>query len=244
METSNPSLIEIDRVIAAAEKDTRDMNNSTVPRDDDSDLSPQNPTVTEPTVVPNPSDLKSMFGDGKFDEMFNKLKENPAEMEKLMSTVSPDMIKQVQQLFNGGKGAQSTSSSQRNKTNNDMRSLAMEHQRMLSKISSKDGAKTKKVIFITANRVLKVKSIPDAMISVSAGSLLKCTDPIELSCSRLALGPLTGKTIKVWYDPSAPGRARRSSKILGFSVGSSLLIVMDEGDLTEKDFTAAESELS
>lgn len=53
-----------------------------------------------------------------------------------------------------------------------------------------------------------------------------------------------GKTIKVWYDPGYPGKNKRTSKIVGFPIAGNLLIIMDEGDLTEKDFIAAESLLA
>jgi hypothetical protein len=54
------------------------------------------------------------------------------------------------------------------------------------------------------------------------------------------VGPLAGKTIKLWYDASHTGKNRRATKLMGFPIAGDVLVVLEDGNLSEADFLAAE----
>lgn len=102
---------------------------------------------------------------------------------------------------------------------------------------------TKKAILITSSRQMKTKNVPKDFSEDSAKSILNCTTVVGMSCTRLSVGNLSGKTIKVWYDPNVLSKNKRATKIVGFLVGGSLLITCDEEDLTEEDLLPIEQSL-
>lgn len=194
-------------------------------------------------------DMKSMMKNFNINDVINRMGNNPEEMQKIMAEsmekISPEMIEQAHKLANSGQGVQILKKMQEKGVSR--RSLHVsykEQKRDLNKKLSKSNADTKKGLLITQTRVLKSRYVPCDVTSANAIAILQCSNPIQLSCSRLALGPLSGKTIKIWYDPSNTGKNRRTSRILGFPVGGSMLILMDEGDLIAEDFMAAESKLA
>ncbi len=65
-------------------------------------------------------------------------------------------------------------------------------------------------------------------------------NPVPLQCSRLAVGKLAGKTVKVWYDPTDMTLNRRVNRLVGFNAGSKIFITCDDQPLTMKEFMAAE----
>lgn len=99
---------------------------------------------------------------------------------------------------------------------------------------------TKKAVLITASRQLKTKNVPQDFSENSAKSILNCTSAVGMSCTRLSVGSLSEKTIKIWYDSSILSKNKRATNIAGFTIGGSLLITCDEGGLTEEDLLAVE----
>jgi uncharacterized membrane-anchored protein YhcB (DUF1043 family) len=242
MESPQATLLNAETLVEAAEAETAKLNES-------STEIPHEVDVEKQAVNSSIQDVKDMMKNMNLGEMLKRLNSNPAEVQKMMaesmSQMTPEMQEQARKMASGGQGEQLARQIQQQRV--DPRALQAqmaEQKRILQGTASKQGSKDKKVIFINKNRTLKVRSIPEASISASAIMILKASSPVQLPCSRLALGPLAGKTITVWHDPEQKGKNRRTSKILGFTTGSPLLIVMEEGDLIESDFLAAEAQLA
>lgn len=197
--------------------------------------------------VPNMDEIKDAMKNVNIGEMLRQINNNPDEAQKMMaeslSKITPDMMEKARKLAMGSQGENVRKEMQKRGVNpHELKAQFLQQQRLMRQ-ASKSNSKEKKVVFVTKSRTVKTRTIPEDSIESYISKILKVSTPIQLSCSRLALGPLAGKTIKVWYDPEAKGKNRRSTKILGFPVGSELVIVMEEGDLTEKDFLTVEAQL-
>ena len=110
-------------------------------------------------------------------------------------------------------------------------------------MATRNKGDTKQGILITASKQMKVRNIEIATLQSQAQHLVKSDNAVEIACSRLAYGVLAGSTIKAWYDPKRLGRNPRASRIVGFPIAGDLLIIMEEGDIMEKDFLLAEKQL-
>lgn len=275
METSRPSLVDIDSIVKAAEIETSKLTPETpavgsdlvsvvveeptvtpsvsvkqeipavVPGDMAAPVSSQKGTVP-PVIAGTLDDIKAAMANINLADMLKRVNDNPEEVQKIMaesmSKMTPDMMGQAKKMAMGGQGEKiRRAMAQQGMDPRALRAQLLEQQRMMR--ASKITEATKKAIQITTSRQAKPRTVPEGDCYATACRLLKSQGVVQLSCSRLATGPLAGKTIKVWYDTEAKGKNRRSTKILGFPVGSSLLIVMEEGDLTESDFIAAENKL-
>jgi len=181
---------------------------------------------------------------GDVSDALNKIKNNPEEMEKKMmesiNNMTPDTMEKAKRMAMSGQGAQILK--QMKKKGIDPRQ--MKDQFIAQKKAHDEANKIqnpKKILLITVSRQLKTKIISADTIESSAKDLLKTEDAIQLSCSRLAIGKLTNKTLNIWYDPKYIGKNKRASKILNLPIGGNLLIIMDEGDLTEQDFLSVET---
>lgn len=165
-------------------------------------------------------------------------------MKETMEKVTPEMMEQVRKLAAGGQGQQIAKELQKKGVDvNSLRSQMLDYQRAMRNLSGKT-MNTKKIMFINASRQARLRTVPSDGMQNTANSLLKCSNAVELSCSRLAVGALVGATIKVWTNPDATGKNKRSSKIVGFPIGSEILIVKEDGDLTEAELASAEALLA
>lgn len=255
MSNSIPSLTDFESLMNAAKSESALMSNeSSAQVIDSTEESAQSKAGPEVNVNQLPS-IPSMnqnstesgnkveLNNTSISAMLNRISSNPEELTKVMQesmgNVTPDMMEQAQKLAMGGQGKQIIDEMQRRGIDpHAMRAQLLEQQRNLRGLGGKSD-NTKRAIFITTSRQVKTRNIPSGSASSVASSIFK-SQPVELSCSRLASGPLTGKTIKVWCNPNLPGKNKRLSKIIGFPIGGEGLIVMEEGDLLEKDFLVAE----
>lgn len=190
------------------------------------------------------SDIKSSLNATTIADALNKLSNDPNEMSRMLEhsagQVTPEMMEEARKIATGSQGQNILKIMQRRGVDpNSMKAQALQQQRTLKGLVSKTGI-TKKCILITGNRQLKIRNIPIGSEQISAINIVKSNNPVELSCSRLATGSLEGKTIKLWYDPELKGKNRRLTRIAGFPIAGSGLIIMKDGDLDEKDFISAE----
>jgi hypothetical protein len=198
-------------------------------------------TETRSTPLP---DIKSSLNNANIGEALSKLSKNPDEVSKLMEQsagqVTPQMMEEARKLAMGSQGQHILKEMKRRGMDpHSMRSQALQQQRALKGMASKTG-EMKRCVLITGGRQLKMRNIPIGSEQISAVNIVGTDNPVELSCSRLASGPLEGKSIKIWCDTKRKGKNRRLTKILGFPIAGEGLIIMTEGDLTEADFLAAE----
>ena len=199
--------------------------------------------------IPADIDIKDALNNVDISSMLNKMSDNPDEISKLMTDsmahMTPAMMEQARKLA-GGQGEQIQRQMLKLGINpKAMQAQMKEQQKQQRALNNLLGNMTcsKRVIFITASRQAKSKGVTGDMKSFVA-HLVHTDSPVELSCSRLALGPLAGNTIKLWYDPKRKGKNTRTSKIIGFPIAGEAVITMEEGDLTEEAFLAAEKLLA
>ena len=208
-------------------------------------------TVDSVGVMPSISkaDVQQALTNTNIASALKRIAENPDEvktmMEQSMKQMTPEAMDQARKLAMGGQGDQIRKEmARRGMDPNMMRKQFLEQQRALRGAASVAPVDATSMILITTGRQLKSKNISQSSVNITAATLLHATTPVELACSRLAKGPLTGKSIKVWYDPNNPVRNRRATKIIGFPVGGDMLVLIENSHLTEKDFLAAEKFLA
>ena len=192
--------------------------------------------------------VKDALNNISFSEVIDKLTSNPNEAVNLVNQsaehITPEMMEQARKYAVGTQGKQIKKEMARKGVDNKEMKNQMEQQKKLYiEANNKAKGEAKKVILITSSKIVKSKDIHVKILKSEAIKIIGSDDAIEISCSRLAVGPLQGKTIKVWYDPNRKGNNNRASKIVDFKMAGELLIIIEEGDLTEADFKLAEKSL-
>lgn len=194
----------------------------------------------------NMETIKSAMANADIPGVLAKITSDPGALGQMLDAskdvMTPELMEQARKFANGGQGGQILKEMQKQGVDTDtIRDQMKDQQKMMREMLASKPHKT--IIHITSSRQLKSKNIACDSIQESACRFLKCKEPVELSCSRLATGSLTGKTIKIWYDPRQPSKNKRASKIVGFPVGGDLIIIMEEGDLNETQFLEIERSL-
>lgn len=202
----------------------------------------------ETSPVPTAEQIKEGVNATNISSVLSQMAADPGKMTQMMADsmdkVTPEMMEQARKMAAGGQGQNIMREMQRRGMDpHALRAQAANQRKALKGLGGKSSEATKQVILITKTRQLRVRKISPNSIQLSAANILHVPNPVELSCSRLAQGPLDGKVIKVWYDPDQRGVNRRARKIVGFPVGGDILIVVNDEDLTEADFLAVEATL-
>lgn len=198
----------------------------------------------------NNLDIKDVMKNLNISSMLNQMAANPEEvnkaMEESMNQMTPEMMEHARKLAMGGQGNQIIREMKKRGIDiNAMKNQVTEQRKLMKSLnnSNKKSTSLKQVILITSSRQVRSRKISSENINDSVKSILKCVNPVELSCSRLSHGPLINKTLKVWYNPENMGKNKRASRIVGFPVGGEIVIVMEEGDLNETDLLSVEKQL-
>lgn len=190
------------------------------------------------------SEDKDCLKDQDIAKALEEFTSNDDLMSKLASeleNISPEKIKEAKKLAQSEKGKEILNACANKGIDSKVMRETYLAKQLETKGLSKDTTNKKVAVLITTSRQLKLRNIPLNNVSECADKIINSNQrPVELSCSRLAIGPLQGKTIKVWCDTTRKGKNRRLSKILGFNVAGDGLIIMEEGDLTEEHFIQAE----
>jgi hypothetical protein len=192
-----------------------------------------------------PDRVKDVLNNINFSEVIDKLTSNPNDTANLVSQsaehMTPEMMEQARKYATGTQGKQIKEEMMRKGVDNKEMKLQMEQQKKLYiEANNKAKGESKKAIIITSSKIMKSKDIHVKILKSEAIKIIGSDNAIEISCSRLAVGPLQNKTIKVWYDPTRKGNNKRASDIVNFKIAGELLIIMEEGDLTQEDFKLAE----
>ena len=119
-----------------------------------------------------------------------------------------------------------------------MQKMAQYNRAMKAKAPHK-GDKTTTVVVLNSKRQFKEQTVIAGFADTTASTLLGGT-AVEIKCTRMAVGPLAGKTVKVWYLPDDPKPNRRAKRLTGFKAGSNIIIGCDDGPVTTKMITAVE----
>lgn len=193
------------------------------------------------------NNVKEALDKTNFSEVLDKIKDNPEEVNKLAAEsaglMTPEMIEQAKNYALGSQGEKIKKEMEKKGMNNrDMKQQAIQQKKLYDQLESKKKGDLKKVILITSAKKLVEKTVHCNIIAEDAKKLITC-DAIEMNCGRLAQGPLQGEKIKVWYDPNNKYKNARASKIIGFDIGGSLLILMENGDINQEKFLKVEKSL-
>lgn len=193
--------------------------------------------------------VKDVLNNINFSDVIDKLTSNPSDVANLVGQsaeyMTPEMMEQAKKYATGTQGKQIKEEMMRKGVDNKEMKVQMEQQKKLYiQANNKAKGDSKKAIIITSSKKMKSKDIHVKILKTEALKIIGSDNAVEISCSRLAVGPLQDKTIKVWYDPNRKGNNSRASKIVDFKIAGELLIVMEEGDLSEYDFGLAEKLLS
>lgn len=189
--------------------------------------------------------VKDVLNNINFSEVIDKLTSNPNDAANLVSQsaehMTPEMMEQARKYATGTQGKQIKEEMMRKGVDNKEMKIQMEQQKKLYiEANNKAKGEAKKAIIITSSKIMKSKDIHVKILKSEAIKIIGSDNAIEISCSRLAVGPLQNKTITVWYDPTRKGNNKRASEIVNFKIAGELLIIMEEGDLTQDDFKLAE----
>ena len=192
--------------------------------------------------------VKEVLSNVNFSDVIDKLTSNPEDAANLVNQsaehITPEMMEQARKYAVGTQGKQIKEEMARKGVDNKEMKNQMEQQKKLYiEANNKAKGEAKKAILITSSKILKFKDVHVKILKSEAIKIIGSDNAIEIACSRLAVGPLQNKTIKVWYDPTRKGNNNRASKIVDFKMAGELLIIMEEGDLTELDFKLAEKSL-
>lgn len=193
-----------------------------------------NNNVEDPGLM---SKISSLIGTTEVQEMlssFNSTDEDkPSMMEHLSSVMNTEEGKDI--LSSIGKSGLLPP---------HLKNQIQKNQHLLKNIPNpRKKQPMKNILYISHNRVLRTKNVPVALIQTSINTLLNCKRPLELPVKELAIGPLTDKKISIWYDPTAKGKNRRATKLIGINIGGDFVVINNEGDLSEADFLVVEKML-
>jgi len=189
--------------------------------------------------------VKEVLNNINFSDVIDKLTSEPNEAANLIGQsaeiMTPEMMEQARKYATGTQGKQiKEEMTRKGLDNKDLKAQMEQQKKLYVEANNKAKGEAKKAILITSSKIMKSKDIHVKILKSEAIKIVGSDNVLEMPCSRLATGPLLNKTIKVWYDPNRKGNNTRASKIVDFKIAGELLIVMEEGDLTENDFKLAE----
>lgn len=240
----------IEEIMKTAQTESMAMESETKPTPETvSETKPVPETKTAPdseTVPqrqPSMDDMKNALSGANISKIAKQLGDDPEKMKEMMDKTStemtPEMMEMARKIASGGQGQQLLREMQRQGMDpNVLKTFAKNHKRSVNTSFSPLDNPNQSFFLINSKRQLKTGKLTfngDKLLSLDIKG-------IEIPCSRLAQGPLSGKSIKAWYDPAYAGsKNRRASKIAGLRVGGDLLVMIEEGGITEADFLKAEA---
>lgn len=194
--------------------------------------------------------ILSNIDGSKISDVLDQFSQNPEEFSQLIeaskNSLSPDLLEKAKKIANSAQGAQVLNEMNKKGINQkDLRTQVKNRQKnqdalaKLLNLPSPD-IQSRRGFLVTSSRQIKTKEISVNVPTYSAKNILRCSEPVETNCSRLALGPLKTKTIKIWYDPTQTRKNKRATLLAGFQISGDMLIFCPDADLTEQDIIAVE----
>lgn len=212
---------------------------------------PEMPPMPIPALnmpaMPTMEQLQQTMANLNLGTVLDKMASTPEQTTQLMAEsvgkLTPEMMEQAKKLSQGGQADRIIKEMQKRGLNPHQMKAEIEQQRKTMKVlNPKNSGPTKKALIITLNRQVKSRAVPTDCGEAVAAPILHCQHPVEIPCSRLALGPWADKSIRVWYDADLKGKNKRASRIVGFPVAGDI-IIHAEDDLSEADFNEIEKQL-
>jgi hypothetical protein len=199
------------------------------------------PSPTPPPFNVTPDQIKDTLTKSNIASAISQLSGDPAQAGKLMAeakaTMPPSMLEAARKMAVGSQGDQIAREMKKQGVNRqEVVSQMKEQKKAAAQARAAMQGPTKKVVVLTHSRKFTQKEVSIAQVAAP----LKCETAIQIPCSRLARGPLTGKSIKVWYNPDDASVNRRAMRILDTRVGGDVIFENSDGDLFLKDLEAVE----
>lgn len=201
----------------------------------------------EPTSQPTLPNVSEVLNNVNFGDVINTLTNDPEKTTQLLEAssglINEDIMEQARRHAVGPEGEKIKKEMQKQGVNNKaMLESALAQKKLIDEANNKTKGVAKKVVLITTSKQIKSKNIRSLIVEEEAKKLVG-DDAIQISCSCMATGVLKGKTLKAWYSPKRKGRNPLASLIVGFDIAGELLLIMEEGDLLEKDVIDAKNRL-
>lgn len=195
-----------------------------------------------------PENIKDILDGVNFKEVIHTItnnKENVANMvQQSSSQLTPEMMDQARKYASGTQGEQIKQELNRQgAANKTTLQVMLKQKKLYSQINNNAKGEAKKVVLITTSKQIKNKEVHKLTLEAEAKRLVGSDDALEISCSRMSVGPLLGKTIKAWYSPGRKGFNNLASSMVGFNIAGELLLIMEEGNLLESDVRDAKKYL-
>lgn len=152
--------------------------------------------------------------------------------------LSSELMNTIQNLAGGGQGKQIIQELQKQGINpKQLRSEILAQQRLMRKTEE-----LQQVLIICRNRKVKLVKYPIKTMKQNIILLLKTSDPMQASCSRMAVKgtPLEGKKIYMWHNTNHNNKNRRASKLLGCPVAGDAVVVVEGYDISLEDLSSVE----
>jgi hypothetical protein len=241
---SNPNIMDLNAIMKAAAEAATNMQQTT---SSNNEAPPADATPIPSLSMPTAEQIQQTMANLNIGTVLDRMAAAPGQTSQLMAesmgSLPPEMMEQAKKLSQGGQADRILREMQKRGMNPHQMKAEMEQQQKTMKaLNPKKMGPTKKALIVTLNRQVKSRAIPPDCGESAVAPILHCQHPVEISCSRLALGPWADKTIKVWYDGDLKGKNKRASKIVGFPVAGDI-IIHAEDDLLESDLIEVEKQL-
>jgi hypothetical protein len=170
---------------------------------------------------------------------------NIADLVKEVST-DPKMKKVLTNLSQSDQGKKILEGMKKTgvnptKVRADLKKQEKEAKKMKKLEAGEDDRIRYQALLITRARKVRPVSLPfDATLTDVRKVFPSTASVTELACSRLAIGPLSKKMVKIYYDQTDQSVNKRTKRLVGFKIGGDLLLSVPGHQLTEKELDLVE----
>jgi hypothetical protein len=180
--------------------------------------------------------IKGALRSVNLPKMVEKMANNPQGMDKAVEesakVMTPQMMDQAKKVAAGGQGDQLRKQVlKQGMSPKQMQKDYKEQQRLARAVSEQSRGPTKRACLLDTNRKFKAKEVPVSDDIKDMAKALQAQDVVKMPYSRMAIGPLQGKSVAVWYVTGDKRRNKRIEKLLGKPHGARILISVKDEDL-------------
>jgi hypothetical protein len=208
---------------------------------------PQSDSSSNAKTPPAPDqreEIRAAMQSVDVNSIISKLAADPTQASEALSQASPETMQLAQKMAVGSQGDQLRKAMMKKGMSPNQLKAQMKNERKLQQaLKPKDNSPKKKACFIGANRKIKMIDIPVKDTEAAISPLFHSEHAVKMPCSRLAVGPLSNKSISIWYDPEDKRMNKRAARICGFRVGGNIIILCETESITAAQVEGAERQL-
>jgi hypothetical protein len=206
------------------------------------------PSTSTPSLALSEETLKGLVDQVNIKEIVHKISNQPPEFmtEQHAQYFIPEIKDQARNMAVGPQGEKIKKELQAGNVElASLRASMKAQKKLMNKIQAQNQEVTRQIIIISPKGKVSNQSFTLSALMNPGETILRSPQVVQLPCSRLALGPLNGKNLSLWYDEKKTYRNKRANKIFDdiANIVGEVLIIMDEGDLLLRDFLVAEKSL-